>query len=60
MREALEHLPHVPRALRLVRESAGGWTLAWMVLLLVQGVIPVASVLLTRELVNALVTATGD
>ncbi len=34
--------------------------MAWAVLLLVQGLIPVASVLLTRELVNALVTATGS
>ncbi|MCD4750074.1 MAG: ABC transporter ATP-binding protein/permease [Thermoanaerobaculales bacterium] len=56
-REALDHLPHLPRALRLVRDSAGRWTLIWAVLLVLQGLLPVATVFLTRELVNALVAA---
>ena len=48
-------LPHLPRALGLVWAAARGWTVGWGVLLVVQGVLPAATVYLTRELVNALV-----
>jgi ATP-binding cassette subfamily B protein len=48
-------LRYVPRALRLVWDAASGWTFASTVLLLVQGLLPVATVYLTREVVNALV-----
>ena len=37
-------LPHVPRALRLVWEAGRSWTVAWVVLLVVRGVLPVAVV----------------
>lgn len=52
-------LRHLPWALRLVHQAAGRWTWAWLGLLLVQGALPVATVLLTRALVDALVTAAG-
>ncbi len=45
----------VPWALRLVWQAARGWTLAWLCLVGVQGLLPVAQVYLTRDLVNLLV-----
>jgi ATP-binding cassette subfamily B protein len=45
----------VPRALRIVWDAAPAWTAASMALLIVQGLLPVAIVYLTRDVVNALV-----
>ena len=54
-------LPYLPRALRLVWTAARGWALAWGLLLVIQGLLPVATVYLTRALVNSLVAAVaGD
>lgn len=48
-------LPYLPRALGLVWRAARTWTLAWLVLLTLQGILPVAIVYLTRDLVNQVV-----
>ena len=50
-------LPYVPRTMGLVWTAARGWTAAWVAVLLVQGVLPVATVYLTRTVVNRLMTA---
>ncbi len=50
-------LRHLPRALRLVVAAAGVWAWVWLALLLVQGLIPVAVVYLTRDLVDSLAQA---
>lgn len=60
LRDALAQLPYLPRALALVWTAARGWTVAWAVLLLVQGLLPVATVTLTRLLVDSLVAAVGS
>jgi len=59
IRKSLTQLPFLIRALGFVWDAAGGWTVAWVVLLIVQGLLPVASVYLTRFLVNQLVSATS-
>ena len=46
-----------PRKLRLVWEATPGWTTLWVGMLVVQGLLPVAIVYLTRALVDALVAA---
>ncbi|MCB0192587.1 MAG: ABC transporter ATP-binding protein [Anaerolineae bacterium] len=46
---------YIPRALRLVWTAAAGWATASTVLLVIQGVLPVFTVYLTRDMVNALV-----
>jgi ATP-binding cassette subfamily B protein len=46
--------PYLPRALGLVWQAARQWTLAWAALLVVQGLLPIAIVYLTRDLVNAM------
>src|SRR5690242_20418183 len=57
LRRAFSQLPHLIRALRFVFEAAPGWTAAWAVLLLLQAILPVATVFLTRALVDALAAA---
>lgn len=54
-----QQLPYLPQAFRLVRHAAGGLTILWVVLLLVQGLLPVASVYLTRTLVNGVAALIG-
>jgi ATP-binding cassette subfamily B protein len=57
LRGALAQLPYLPRALRLVWTAAPRWALAWVALLVFQGLLPVATVWLTRLLVDRLVEA---
>lgn len=49
-------LPYIPRALRLVWEAARVYTALWLVLLIVQSIIPVIVIVLTRDAVNSIVT----
>src|SRR5687767_13276700 len=55
LRKALAQLPHLPRALSLVWQVARRWTIAWVVLLVVQGLLPVAVVYLTKLVVDGMV-----
>lgn len=59
LRRAAAHLPYLPQALSLVWAAAPGWTVGWSLLLVVQGILPVATVYLTRALVDSLVAALG-
>jgi ATP-binding cassette subfamily B protein len=55
LRKALAQLPYLPRALSLVWEVARPWTTAWIVLLIVQGLLPAAIVYLTKLVVDGVV-----
>jgi len=57
LRKALAQLPYLRQTLSLVWTAARGWTVTWGVLLLLQGLLPVATVYVTRWLVNSLVAA---
>ena len=57
LRKALAQLSYLPRTISLVWTAARGWTVAWGFLLLLQGMLPVATVYVTRWLVNSLVAA---
>jgi ATP-binding cassette subfamily B protein len=59
LRAALSQLVLLPRALELVWVAAPGWTLVWAILLILQGLLPVAVVCLTGSLVDSLVLAVG-
>jgi ATP-binding cassette, subfamily B, bacterial len=59
LRDAVAQLSYVPRALGLVWAAAPSWTLSWGILLVFQGLLPVATVYLTRMLVDSLVVAVG-
>ncbi|MBH8551099.1 ABC transporter ATP-binding protein [Nostocaceae cyanobacterium CENA357] len=60
LRSANTVLSHLLKTLSLVWNASGYWTLAWMVLLLVQGLLPAASISLTPRVVNALVQVSGS
>jgi ATP-binding cassette subfamily B protein len=59
LRDTLTQLSYLPRTLRLVWGAAQSWTLAWALLLMFQGLLPVVTVYLTRLLVDGLVAAIG-
>src|SRR6476619_6687844 len=56
-RKALAQLPNLPRALKLVWAVARPWTIAWIVLLIVQGLLPAGIVYLTKLVVDGVVIA---
>ena len=58
LRKALAQLPNLPRALALVWQVARPWTTAWIVLLIVQGLLPAGIVYLTKLVVDGIVA--GD
>jgi ATP-binding cassette, subfamily B, bacterial len=57
LRKALAQLPNLPRALALVWQVARPWTIAWIVLLIVQGLLPAALVYLAKLVVDGVVAA---
>ena len=57
LRKALAQLPYLPRALKLVWAVARPWTTAWIVLLIIQGLLPAAMVYLTKLVVDGVVGA---
>jgi len=60
LRNARRLLLLIPRALELVWEAASPWMLAWGGLLLVQGLLPGASVYLTKWVLDAASEAVGQ
>lgn len=50
----LTQLPYLPRTCRLIWRAARPWTVAWLCIILLQGLLPVATVYLTRALVDSL------
>ncbi len=54
-----QQFPYLPQAFQLVRRAAGGLIIVWLVLLLVQGLLPVAAVYLTRSLVDGIAAMAG-
>ena len=57
LRKARAQFAELARALELVWNAASGWTAGWGCLLLLQGVLPVATVYLVRNVVNQAVAA---
>src|SRR5262245_16857153 len=57
LRKAMAQLPNLPRALQLVWRAARPWTIAWITLLVVQGLLPAATVYLTKFVVDSVVFA---
>lgn len=57
LHKALAQLPYLPRALKLVWAVARPWTTVWIALLIVQGLLPAATVYLTKLVVDGVVIA---
>jgi ATP-binding cassette subfamily B protein len=60
LREASRQFPHYLRTMRLIWSATPRLTLAWALLLLLQGLLPAASVYLTKPLVDSLVAVIGS
>lgn len=60
LRNFLVQLPYLARAFVLVWKTAPRWTFFWMVLLFVQGLLPVAVVYLTKAIVDRMVEVLGS
>ncbi|MFN6571191.1 ABC transporter ATP-binding protein [Dendronalium sp. ChiSLP03b] len=60
LRSANTIFSHLVKTLSLVWSASRYWTLVWMVLLFVQGLLPAVSISLTPWAVNALVQVTGS
>lgn len=50
-------LAHLPAVFELLWKAAGRWSTAWILLLISQGLLPVATVYLTRAVVDSMVAA---
>jgi len=55
-----QQIPYFGQALSLVWCAARQWTIVWLILLILRGVLPVASVYLTRLVVDSLVDILGS
>lgn len=53
-------LSFIVRTLRLISSTARNWTVAWLVLLLVQGTVPAITVYLTKWVVDSIAIAVGQ
>lgn len=60
VRQFKTQLPYLPMAFGLVYRAAGGLTIAWLGLLLIQGLLPVAMVYLTKVLVDGIAQVIKD
>ena len=58
--KAVSHTRFLPRALRLVRDATGRSGALWLALLCLQGLVPAATVYLSRPLVDNLAAAVGS
>ena len=60
LRDTLSRSLHIGRALRLVWAAAPGWTLLNLVLLVFQGLLPLAALFLLREIIEAVERAVPE
>jgi ATP-binding cassette subfamily B protein len=49
-----QQAPYIPKTMRLIWRASGIWMVAWLMLLLVQGALPVAIVYMTRHVVDTI------
>jgi ATP-binding cassette subfamily B protein len=60
LRHFVSQLSSLPRTFELIWNSAGRWTIAWGICLVLQGILPAVAVYLTRPLVDAISAAIGS
>jgi ATP-binding cassette, subfamily B, bacterial len=57
LRKAIAQLPQLPKTIGLLWHAAKSWTVAWIVLLIIQGLLPAAAVYLTKLVVDGVIAA---
>ncbi|MBD2112407.1 MULTISPECIES: ABC transporter ATP-binding protein [Cyanophyceae] len=55
-----QYLIYIPQVLELIWQAAHYWMAGWCILLIIQGLLPAASIFLSRALVDSLVSAAGQ
>lgn len=60
LRKALAQLPELPRVVGLLWHVARTWTAAWLILLIIQGLLPAAAVYVTKLVVDGIVAAVNS
>jgi ATP-binding cassette, subfamily B, bacterial len=60
LNNVIAQVTYLPQTFRLIWAASRHWTFTWIVLLLIQGILPAATVYLTRLVVNSLVTVVGS
>lgn len=59
-KKAWKRLLHARRALQIVWAAAGAWTFAWLVILVLQGIVPTGVVYMTKWVVDAVAAVIGQ
>ncbi len=59
LQTVIARLAQMPRTWHLVWRASGRWTVAWMVILILQGLLPAVTVYLSRHVVDGLVAVAG-
>src|SRR4030095_10968168 len=57
LRKAIAQLPQLPKTIGLFWRAAKSWPVAWIVLLIIQGLLPAAAVYLTKLVVDGVIAA---
>jgi len=60
LKNGLHQFPYLIKAFNLVWQAAKRWTFIWAFLLIIQGLLPVATVYLTQQIVDSLVAALNN
>src|SRR5689334_6954401 len=60
LKEFRRKLLYMPKALSIVWQASRRWTVAWLIILVIQSILPVLTVTFTREAVNKLVNLFND
>jgi ATP-binding cassette, subfamily B, bacterial len=55
-----QQLAYLPQTFQLIWQASQRWTIAWILLLIIQGILPAITVSLTQTLVDGLVRVTGS
>src|SRR5436305_211563 len=53
--QVAKHVNRVVRTCELIRTATGAWSILWLILLIALGILPVATVIWMKDLVNSLV-----
>lgn len=56
LRSILPQLPYLSKAIKLVWQAAGYWTIIWAVLLIFQGILPAIQIYLVKTAINSFAT----
>lgn len=60
LRSLLPQLSYLPKAIKLVWQAAGYWTVVWVFLLFIQGILPAIQVYLVKMAIDSFVAIANN